>query len=100
MLPVVAGAKETRRQIALYTLILVPLSLAPWLVGFSGPIYAAVASTLGAAFLASVWRVFFDRQDAAGVSLTNDAPARAAFKYSILYLFALFGALAVDRIVG
>jgi len=100
MLPVVAGAKETRRQIAFYTLILVPLSLTPWFVGFSGPIYAVVAATLGAAFLVSVWRVVFDQQDTTGVSLTNDAPARAAFKYSILYLFALFGALAVDRIVG
>ena len=41
-----------------------------------------------------------DRQDATGVSLTNDAPAKAAFKYSIAYLFVLFGALAVDRLVG
>ncbi len=39
MLPVVAGAKETRRQILLYTVLLVPVSLVPWLIGFSGPIY-------------------------------------------------------------
>ncbi len=55
---------------------------------------------LGAGFLLSVWRVATDRQDTAGVSLTNDAPARLAFKYSILYLFALFAALAVDRLAG
>ena len=55
---------------------------------------------LGGGFLVSVWRVATDRQDASGVSLTNDAPARAAFKYSILYLFALFAALAVDRLAG
>jgi protoheme IX farnesyltransferase len=100
MLPVVAGAKETRRQILLYTLLLVPLSLCPWLIGFSGPIYAIAAGVLGFGFLASVWRVLTDRQDAAGVSLTNDAPARAAFKYSIAYLFILFGALAVDHLAG
>ncbi|MBN8910124.1 MAG: heme o synthase, partial [Rhodospirillales bacterium] len=100
MLPVVAGAKETRKQIVLYTLLLVPLSLAPWMLGFSGMIYAASAAVLGAGFLAAVWRVATDRQDAAGVSLTNDAPARAAFKFSILYLFALFAALAVDRLAG
>src|SRR5579872_5579126 len=41
MLPVVAGAKETRRQIVLYTLVLVPLSLTPWFLGFAGPVYAA-----------------------------------------------------------
>jgi protoheme IX farnesyltransferase len=100
MLPVVAGAKETRRQIVLYSLLLVPLSLAPWAVGFSGPLYATAATLLGIGFLLCVWRVARDRQNAAGVSLTNDAPARAAFKYSIIYLFVLFAALAVDRLAG
>ena len=100
MLPVVSGAKETRRQIGLYTLLLVPLSLAPWWIGFSGPIYGVAATVLGIGFLVSVWRVLTDRQDAAGVSLTRDAPARMAFKYSIYYLFVLFGALAVDHLAG
>jgi heme o synthase len=100
MLPVVAGAKETRRQIVIYTLLLVPLSLVPWLIGFSGLVYALAAAVLGAGFIVSVWRVATDRQDATGVSQTNDAPARVAFKYSILYLFVLFAALAVDRLVG
>ena len=100
MLPVVAGAKETRRQIVLYSLVLVPLSLAPWAIGFAGPVYALAAAILGAGFLVGAWRVARDRQDATGVSLTNDAPARAAFKYSIVYLFVLFAALAVDRLAG
>lgn len=100
MLPVVAGAKETRRQIVLYTLVLLPLSLTPWLLGFSGLIYACAASVLDIGFLVSVWRVATDRQDATGVSLTNDAPARAAFRFSIAYLFILFAALAIDHCVG
>jgi protoheme IX farnesyltransferase len=100
MLPVVAGARETRRQIVLYTLLLVPLSLVPWLIGFSGLVYGLAAIVLGVGFLVGVWRVATDRQDASGVSLTNDAPAKAAFRYSILYLFALFAALAVDRLAG
>jgi len=100
MLPVVAGAKETRRQIVLYSLLLVPLSLAPWAIGFSGTVYATAALALGAGFLVCIWRVARDRQDVTGVSLTNDAPARAAFKYSIIYLFVLFAALAVDRLAG
>jgi protoheme IX farnesyltransferase len=45
------------------------------------------------------WAVLADKQDADGVSLARDAPARAAFKYSILYLFVLFGACAVDRLI-
>jgi protoheme IX farnesyltransferase len=100
MLPVVAGAKETRKQIVIYTLLLVPLSLAPWLLGFSGLVYGLSAAALGLGFIVSVWRVATDRQDASGVSQTNDAPARMAFKFSILYLFALFAALAVDRLAG
>jgi heme o synthase len=100
MLPVVAGAKATRRHIVAYTLLLVPLSLTPWLMGFSGPVYGVSALVLGLGFLVSAMRVATDRQDAAGVSQTNDAPARMAFKYSILYLFVLFAALAVDRLVG
>ena len=100
MLPVVAGAKETRRQIFLYTLVLVPVTLLPWLLGFSGPVYAVAATILGGGFLVSVWRVATDRQDATGESLTHDAPARAAFKFSIAYLFILFAALAIDHFVG
>src|SRR6201997_1565126 len=51
MLPVVAGAKETRKQIVIYTLLLVPLSLVPWLIGFSGPVYGATALVQDAGFL-------------------------------------------------
>jgi protoheme IX farnesyltransferase len=100
MLPVVAGARETRRQILLYTIVLVPLSLTPFFLGFSGVSYGVTASLLGIVFLQRVYRVIADRQDEGGNSLTGDAPAKAAFKYSVLYLFALFAALAIDRLVG
>jgi protoheme IX farnesyltransferase len=100
MLPVVAGAKATRHQIGIYTLILVPLTLLPWALHATGAVYGLSALVLGLGFMASVWRVLRDKQDAAGVSLTNDGPARSTFKYSILYLFVLFAALAVDRLVG
>jgi protoheme IX farnesyltransferase len=100
MLPVVAGAKETRWQILLYTIILVPLTVVPFLIGFSGLPYGITAGVLGMIFLQRVYRVVTDRQDAEGNSLTRDGPAKAAFKYSVVYLFALFGALAVDRLAG
>jgi protoheme IX farnesyltransferase len=98
MLPVVAGAKETRRQIVLYSLVLVPLTLVPYLMGFSGLPYGVTAGVLGLVFLERVYRVITDRQDARGNSLTGDAPAKAAFKYSVLYLFVLFAALALDHL--
>jgi len=100
MLPVVSGARETRRQILLYTIVLIPLTLAPYFIGFSGLPYGIAAALLGLVFLQKVYRVLADRQDAAGKSLTSDKPAKAAFKYSIYYLFALFGALALDHLVG
>jgi len=100
MLPVVSGSKETRRQILLYTIILVPLTLAPYFMGFSGLPYGVTAILLGVVFLERVFRVVTDSQDAGGNSLTGDVPAKAAFKYSVLYLFVLFGALAIDRLIG
>ncbi|MDE2006988.1 MAG: heme o synthase [Rhodospirillales bacterium] len=99
MLPVAAGARATRRQIMLYTAVLAAVSLLPWAIGFSGPVYGAVALLLDLGFLVAAFRVLRDRQDAAGVSLSNDAPARAAFRFSLAYLFLLFAALAVDRLV-
>jgi heme o synthase len=100
MLPVVSGARETRRQILLYTIVMVPLTLMPVFMGFSGLSYGIAASVLGLVFLQKVYGVMTDRQDSAGNSLSGDIPAKAAFKYSIYYLFALFGALAFDRLVG
>ena len=100
MLPVVAGARETRRQILLYTLVMIPLTLVPFFIGFSGVPYGVAASLLGLVFLLRIYGVMTDRQDSAGNSLTGDVPAKAAFKCSIYYLFALFGALALDRLVA
>src|SRR5262249_56556873 len=51
MLPVVAGREETQRQILLYTLLLAPLGIAPWLLGFAGPAYAAVAAAARGALI-------------------------------------------------
>ena len=99
MLPVVAGARETRRQVVIYTILLVPLTLAPWLMGFNTWVYGAVAAALGANFLRHAWLTWRDEQDETGVSLTQDAPAKKCFKYSIYYLFLLFGALALDRLI-
>jgi len=87
MLPVVRGERETARQIVLYSLVLVAVTLTPWAWGSAGLGYVAAALALGAAF---VWLAERLRRD-----LT---PRRAAllFHYSLLYLALLFVALAVD----
>ncbi|PZW43176.1 protoheme IX farnesyltransferase [Humitalea rosea] len=97
MLPVVAGQKETRRQILIYAAVLFPVGLAPWALGFAGPAYAVVAAGLGAWFLHACWKVFSDAQDAEGRSLTKDAPARWAFRVSLIHLAGIFAAIAMDH---
>jgi len=93
MLPVVAGAAETRRQILIYSVILVPLTLAPWLTGLAAAVYGVGAAILGAAFLSMAVQVWRGGDDA-------DAPARRLFGFSILYLFLLFALLLAERLVG
>jgi heme o synthase len=92
MLPVVAGRAETRRQILLYTLVLVPVSFAPWLFGYAGLVYGLTAVLAGALLALLAWRVW-----AAAEGRATDLAARRLFGFSILYLFALFAGLLVDR---
>jgi protoheme IX farnesyltransferase len=90
MLPVVRGDRETARQILLYTLALVALTLVPVVTGTFGPLYLAAAALLGAQFLRLAW------------SLRRElTPRRASglFHYSLAYLALLFVAMAVDPIV-
>jgi protoheme IX farnesyltransferase len=90
MLPVTHGEPETRRQIVLYTWILVPLTLALGALGLVGPIYMITAALLGAEFLRRVHRLH----------RTGAIPdAVATFRYSIAYLFLLYLALTIDALV-
>jgi protoheme IX farnesyltransferase len=95
MLPNVAGERETRRQILLYSIILAPLGTAPTLVGFAGPIYGAAAAALGTIFIAMAVDLWRSRNRAAA-----DGAARRLFAYSILYLFLLFTILLVEPLIG
>ena len=99
MLPVVAGARSTRWHVVAYTVVLVAVSLTPWVLGYSGAIYGAAALVLGAGFLAGAIRIVVERQDAEGRSLSGDRAARQTFKFSLAYLFVLFLALGVDHLV-
>ena len=92
MLPVVAGEQETRRQILLYTLILVPLGVLPFVLGYAGPIYGVTAAAMGAIMISLGLRV---RKERVGYKASKQL-----FAFSILYLFLLFAMLLVDRISG
>ncbi|AOX19320.1 heme o synthase [Kozakia baliensis] len=99
MLPVVKGARHTRYQIVLYTIILMAVSLVPSFLHLCGMIYTVTATALGAGFMYFALRVLMDKQDASGVSQTADKPARYAFRYSLAYLFFLFLGLLIDRVL-
>jgi protoheme IX farnesyltransferase len=90
MLPVVAGDISTRRQILFYTLILVPLGIAPWLFGYTGALYGTTAVAAGAAMVALGWQVLCERRP-------SERASRNLFAFSILYLFLLFAVLLVER---
>jgi protoheme IX farnesyltransferase len=95
MLPVVAGPRETKKQMLLYTLILMPVALAPTLLGAVGWLYGTVALAFSLGFIAQavvVWRAADDRR--------GHAAARRMFKFSLLYLAVLFAALPLDRLLG
>jgi protoheme IX farnesyltransferase len=88
MLPVTHGPRYTQLMIVLYTLILFAVSLLPYAIRMSGPLYLAAAVALGALFLLYAVQLLRDY---------SDLLARATFKYSIVYLAALFSALLVDH---
>ena len=91
MLPLVAGRRETQRQILLYSLVLAPLGLAPYALGTVGVFYGGAAVLLGGLFVAGAWRVW---------RAASDRHCKQLFGFSILYLFLLFLALIVDRASG
>ncbi|HML27635.1 MAG TPA: heme o synthase [Hyphomicrobium sp.] len=95
MLPVVSGLQETRRQILLYSLLLVPLAVVPYFTGLGGIAYLVSASVLGAVFLALAVRVYVTTE-----GREADKAARQLFWFSILYLYVLFAVLFCEAIVS
>ena len=90
MLPVVAGDIRTRRQILVYTAILVPLGIAPWPFGYTGPLYGTTAIATGAIMMVLGCQVLREQRPA-------ERASRNLFAFSILYLFLLFAVLLVER---
>jgi protoheme IX farnesyltransferase len=90
MLPVVAGDSSTRRHILFYTLLLVPLGIAPWPLGFAGALYGVTSVVTGAIMVLLAVQVLRERRPV-------ERACRNLFAFSILYLFLLFATLLVER---
>lgn len=91
MLPVVAGAEETRRQILIYSILLAPIGALPWLLGAAGLAYGVTAIAGGALMVARSWKL---------CRSPDKRTAKQLFGISIVYLFVLFAALLVERALG
>lgn len=94
MLPVVKGKPHTRLQILLYTLVLVPLGVAPAMLGIGGALYLAGAAGIGLWFLWEAVAVYRESDE------VKEPAARRLFGVSLLYLTVLFGALIVEKLIG
>ena len=91
MMPLVHGRYETKKQILLYSIVLGPLGIVPFLLGTLGTVYGATAALLGVLFIGTAWRVMRD---------DSDKNCKQLFGFSIVYLFLLFFAMIVDRCVN
>jgi protoheme IX farnesyltransferase len=93
MAPNVWGPDATRLQILLYSLLLAPIGALPWVLGYAGPVYGAVACLGGIGMVLGGWAVFSRREG----DLARKTAMRN-FGFSILYLFTLFAVLVVERL--
>jgi len=95
MLPVVAGPDETRRQILIYTLILMPVTFLPPLTGTAGLLYTLAAAVFGVVFVYRTGRVFQLRDGAEG-----ETACKRLFAFSTLWLFLIFALILIERAAG
>jgi heme o synthase len=95
MLPVVAGPDETRRQILIYTLILVPVTFLPALLGTTGLLYTVCNAALGVMFIHRAVQVFRKREGTDG-----EAACKKLFAFSTLWLFLIFSLILIERGLG
>ncbi len=91
MLPVTSGRQATRRHILGYTVLLFPVAMMPFFIGFAGWFYGLAAAGLGLGFLVHAFKLWRDG---------TDRSSMRTFRFSIIYLFGLFGALVVDDVIS
>ena len=95
MMPNVVGHASTRRQIFCYALVLAPVGILPWVLGYTGLAYGFAAIVLGAGFVWYAWKVLVMNPDD-----TKMRPAKTLFAYSLLYLFGIFAIYLADSLVA
>jgi protoheme IX farnesyltransferase len=95
MMPNVKGADHTRLEILIYSIVLAPLGMLPFALGFASVLYGMLAAVLGALFLVLAFRVYRQRQGEAA-----ETAAKQLFAFSILYLFLLLAVIVAEHGLG
>lgn len=91
MLPVTHGIALTKTLVWYYTILLLVVSLLPYLIGMMGPVYLLAAVVFGLGFVREAWKLRFQ---------PTEGQAMKTFGFSIVYLLGVFGALLLDRVIS
>ncbi len=94
MMPNVMGEASTKFQIWLYTILVAPVAVLPWIMGFAGPVYGVFSIAMGFAFSFYAWTVW-----RAEMGEPMIKPAKKMFAFSIFYLFSLYAVLLGEILV-
>ena len=94
MLPITSGIKTTKFNIFIYALILLPISLAPFFLNYSGLLYLTLAATLGSYYILISYQLLKEEN-----SVFEKKLATKLFTYSILYLFLIFTFILIDKVI-
>ena len=103
MLPVVAGKQPTRTQVLIYSILLAPVAMAPYVLGFAGPAYGIVASVLSLCFIglsAQLWHLGAKAKGEGSAEKRAEHAARRLFTFSLFYLFCVYLALLIEHLMG
>ena len=94
MLPITSGVKTTKLNILIYAIILFPIAIAPYILNFSGLIYFISSTLLSSYYIFISYQLFKEKN-----SINEKKIATKLFAYSILYLFAIFMFVLIDKII-
>ena len=92
MLPITSGVKTTKLNILIYALILLPVAISPFILGYSGEIYLTLATVLSGYYVLISYQLFKEKK-----AIKEKKLATKLFAYSILYLFMIFTSILIDR---
>ena len=94
MLPIISGIKTTKINILVYSIILLPFAISPYLLGYNGLFYLTITLTISLYYVYLCFKLLREKN-----KNLEEKLAKKIFGYSILYLFLVFSTVLIDRII-